>query len=193
MQAARSVLLQHILQLAPFDGWSDYTFAQAVKKANLSVAEAQAAFPGGITACMDYFFEEADAHLEARFAEGKLSALRMPDRIETLILAQLDYFTPYREALRRALAAQAMSMPWTAWKNSALFYQTIDRMWRLAGDSSTDFSFYTKRLTLSALYSSTLLFWLNDHSEHHAETIEYIRRRLTNIADFGRWKKQIFS
>ena len=38
-------------------------------------------------------------------------------------------------------------------------------MWRIAGDTSTDFNHYTKRMTLGAVYGSTLLVWLDDQSE----------------------------
>ena len=41
-----------------------------------------------------------------------------------------------------------------------LLYSTVDAMWRAAGDTSTDFNFYTKRAILSAVYSSTLMRWL---------------------------------
>ena len=44
-------------------------------------------------------------------------------------------------------------------------YETVSSMWRIAGDTSTDFNFYTKRGLLAGVYVSTVLYWLSDLSE----------------------------
>ena len=55
-------------------------------------------------------------------------------------------------------------------------------MWRAAGDASTDFNFYTKRATLSAVYSSTLLAFLSDNSVDMVNTKAFLDRRLRDVA-----------
>ena len=55
-------------------------------------------------------------------------------------------------------------------------------MWRTAGDTSTDYNFYTKRATLSAVYSATLLAFLADNSADMAKTEAFLDRRLADIA-----------
>ena len=61
-------------------------------------------------------------------------------------------------------------------------------MWRLAGDTATDYNHYTKRLTLSAVYTSTLLAWLDDDSEGFADTAAFLDRRLDDVMRFEKWK-----
>jgi len=63
-----------------------------------------------------------------------------------------------------------------------LLYQTIDTMWRAAGDRSTDYNFYTKRATLSAVYSATLLAFLSDDSPDNSKTEAFLDRRLKDVA-----------
>ena len=46
-------------------------------------------------------------------------------------------------------------------------------MWRTSGDSSTDFSFYTKRVILSGVYVSTLMFWLNDETDNYETKVKF--------------------
>ena len=46
-----------------------------------------------------------------------------------------------------------------------LMYRTVDAMWRAAGDTSTDFNFYTKRGILAGVYGSTAMRWFNDTSD----------------------------
>ena len=40
--------------------------------------------------------------------------------------------------------------------------RTIDTVWHAAGDTSADFSWYTKRAILAPIYSLALLYWLRD-------------------------------
>ncbi|MCA1748742.1 MAG: COQ9 family protein, partial [Sphingomonadales bacterium] len=92
------------------------------------------------------------------------------------------------EALRRALAI--LVMPQNLALAARLSWRSADAMWRLAGDRSTDYNHYTKREILSAVYGSTILAWLEDDSEHEAETLAFLDRRLGNVADFERLKKK---
>jgi ubiquinone biosynthesis protein COQ9 len=63
-------------------------------------------------------------------------------------------------------------------------------MWRIAGDTSTDFIHYTKRMTLGAVYGSTLLVWLDDASEGSSETAAFLDRRIDDVMKFEKWKAQ---
>jgi ubiquinone biosynthesis protein COQ9 len=48
-----------------------------------------------------------------------------------------------------------MSLPQNVRSSVAELARLADEMWYLAGDRSVDFSWYTKRATLSAVYAST--------------------------------------
>lgn len=188
MQSNPDHILKELLPLVAFDGWTNFAFNQAVKRAKLDAGAAMRAFPKGVDECMDYFFARQDELLAQAFPEGTLKHMRMPERIETLLNWRLEKLLPYREAVRRAVAKRAM--PWNAVKATVSLYKSVDLMWRLAGDTSTDFSFYTKRMTLAAIYSSALLYWLSDTSEHYSNTRAFIQRRLNDVASFGKWKKE---
>jgi ubiquinone biosynthesis protein COQ9 len=180
-------ILEHLLPLVPFDGWSDYALDEATRCAGLKSADAHMAFPSGISACIDYFFAREDEAVASTLPKEKLAGLRTPDRIEALILARLERFASHKEAVRRAIATRAL--PWNSPHTLAALYRTVDAMWKLAGDTSIDFSFYTKRATLAGLYSSTLLYWLNDESGDMQDTRTFLKRRLADIGAFGKWKK----
>jgi ubiquinone biosynthesis protein COQ9 len=72
-----------------------------------------------------------------------------------------------------------------------LLYNTVDAMWRAAGDTSTDFNFYTKRGILAGVYSSTLVRWFNDQSEGDTETNAFLGARIENVMQFERLKAQV--
>lgn len=60
-----------------------------------------------------------------------------------------------------------------------------DEIWFLAGDTAVDSSWYTKRASLSMVYSSTELFMTNDHSPNFAETSKFFDRRLDEVKSVG--------
>jgi ubiquinone biosynthesis protein COQ9 len=60
-------------------------------------------------------------------------------------------------------------------------YETVDGLWYGVGDSSTDFSFYTKRATLAGIYAAAVLYWLDDRSPDSAATDQFIERRLADL------------
>ena len=95
---------------------------------------------------------------------------------------------PAREAVRRGLAILAMpqNLPLalrTGW-------HTADLMWRIAGDTSTDYNHYTKRMTLGAVYASTLLTWLDDKSDEFSDSAAFLERRIDDVMKFEKWKAE---
>ena len=95
---------------------------------------------------------------------------------------------PAREAVRRALAI--LAMPQNLPLALRISWRTADLMWRIAGDTSTDFNHYTKRMTLGAVYGSTLLAWLDDQSEGWSDTAAFLDRRIDDVMKFEKLKAE---
>ena len=118
--------------------------------------------------------------------------MRMGERIACLLRCRLEVLTPHREAFRRALAARAL--PQNAIEASRGFWRTVDRIWTAAGDSGTrDFSYYSRRGLLSAVYASTVLYWLDDASEDCSASWAFLDRRIDNVIGITRIRGQIES
>ena len=95
---------------------------------------------------------------------------------------------PAREAVRRALAI--LAMPQNVPLGARIGWRTADLMWRIAGDTSTDFNHYTKRTTLGAVYGATLLVWLDDQGEAWLETAAFLDRRIDEVMRFEKFKAE---
>ena len=137
---------------------------------------------------IDAYIDAVDRELETRWPAEDLAALKIRERIRTLVWARIEIMADAREAVRRALAI--LAMPQNLPLALRIGWRTADRMWRLAGDTSTDFNHYTKRMTLSAVYGSTLLVWLDDDSEGWVETAAFLDRRIDDVMSFEKWKGQ---
>lgn len=174
---------------AVFDGWGDAALAMAAQALKLDPAHAKLAFPDGAVGMIDAWYASLDARLLAAFPAERIAAMKIRARIAGLVLARLDLVRPHKQAVRSALAilAQPRNLPTAA----KLGWRTADALWRIAGDTATDFNHYTKRLTLSALYASTLLAWLDDESEGEAETKAFLDRRIGDVMRFEKVKAQL--
>jgi len=151
-------------------------------------AQARLAVPRGQAAMVELYIRGVDLALEEQLPPERLMTLKIRERIRTLVWTRLEIMAPAREAVRRGLAI--LAMPQTLALGARTGWNTADLMWRLAGDTSTDYNHYTKRITLGAVYASTLVAWLDDNSEGWADTAGFLDRRIGNVMQFERWKAQ---
>src|SRR4051812_23654269 len=137
-------------------------------------------------AMIDLYIQEVDRALEAYFTPERLEGMKIREKIRALVWKRLEIMGPAREAIRRALAI--LAMPQNIPLGLRVSWRTADLMWRIAGDTSTDFNHYTKRMTLGAVYASTLLAWIDDQSEGWAETAAFLDRRIDDVMKFEKFK-----
>ena len=130
-----------------------------------------------------------DAAMAEAFPPERIAAMKIRERIRSLVQFRLDAIVHQKEALRRALAI--MAMPHNAPRAAKLGWQSADTMWRLAGDTATDYNHYTKRLTLGSIYAATLAVYVNDSSADHSDTKAFLDRRIEGIMKFEKAKARI--
>jgi len=162
-----------------------HTLEQAAQSLGLSPFEVKRAFPRGVVDAVNHFVICANEQMIAGLPEN-FTSLKIREKITTAVMVRLRQQLPHREAVRRALAVYAM--PWHAADGLQRSYDTVDAIWRAAGDTSLDYNFYTKRLTLAKVYSATLMVWLNDDSPNLADTEAFLRRRIENVMQFEKFK-----
>ncbi|MBT6089831.1 MAG: COQ9 family protein [Rhodospirillaceae bacterium] len=177
--ARRDAIILAALVHIPFDGWTIDALNRGAADAGLTPADVDILFPQGPRAAVRHWLQMADRLMLKDLAETDLEALRIRDRIAMLVRTRLERWTLHREAVRRALAISIL--PGFAEDGLRSGYATVDAMWRAAGDRSTDYNFYTKRGLLAAVYSSTLLVWLDDRSEGCADTWAFLDRRIADV------------
>jgi ubiquinone biosynthesis protein COQ9 len=173
---------------AVFDGWTEKAVDSAAAQTGIDPAQARLAFPKTKIDMIDAYIAAVDAAVAAEFPPDKIAAMKVRDRIRSQLWFRLETMAPAREAMRSALAI--LAMPQNAPRGLAIGWRTADAMWRNAGDASSDYNHYTKRITLGAVYASTLVVWLDDQSEGFADTAAFLDRRLGNVMSFEKWKAQ---
>lgn len=185
----RLLLAPAIADAAAFDGWSDVAVRDAASAAGLDPAAASFAFSGGSMQMIEAWVQAVDAAMQTALPPDQIAQLKIRERIRTLVQFRLDAIVHQKEALRRALSI--MALPQNAPRTLALGWRSADAMWRLAGDTATDYNHYTKRMTLGSIYAATLAVYVNDSSDDHADTKAFLDRRIEGIMKFEKAKAQL--
>ena len=180
-------LLDAAMMHVPFDGWSPATFNAAIRESGLDPALARAVCPRGAVDLAVAYHRRGDAKMLEGLAQADLSELRFRDRIAKGVRLRLE--AGDREAIRRG--STLFALPHHAPEGAGLIWETSDKIWTALGDTSDDVNWYSKRATLSGVYSATLLYWLGDASEGHQATWSFLDRRIDDVMQIEKLKAQV--
>ena len=183
----RTRILDAALDHVPFDGWSDETLQAAAADAGVDVADVKQLYPRGAVDLAVAFHKRGDDQMLAAMDAVDLSDLRYSARVAAGVRFRLEAITD-KEIVRRGLTLFAQ--PNHAGDGAQLVWGTADAIWTRLGDTSDDVNWYSKRAILSAVYGSTLLFWLGDVSDDHAATWQFLDRRIEDVMRFEKLKSK---
>jgi ubiquinone biosynthesis protein COQ9 len=178
-----------VAEAAVFDGWSAQAVRAAAVQAGVDEDVAAYAFREGAMDMIAAWTASTDLAMARARPASQLAALKVRERIRQLVLFRLDAIRGCEEALPRALAI--MAMPQNAGTALKLGWRSADAMWRLAGDTATDYNHYTKRAILGSVYAATLAVFASDDSFDKADTRAFLDRRLDGIMRFEKVKAQL--
>ncbi len=191
-------LIKAMLTHVPFDGWTWEAMEQGAidigyekkKTSSERIKIFKDLFKNGSIDFIDIFSEIIDLEVQEIYNLIEAKPERVPEKIKKIIMIRLNLCHKYKEAVRSSISLSAIPVNTKISLN--ILYRTCNSIWRIAGDKSTDFSFYTRRISLGAVYTSTLLFWLNDKSNNNIETESFLDRRLKDISMISSFKRPLY-
>jgi ubiquinone biosynthesis protein COQ9 len=174
-------LLDAMLDIVPEMGWTRAALDKAAEKAGLSVGQALLSAPNGVADVLEALGKRA-----ARAAGRAVLAAdnqKVRQKVRAGVKGWLAAFDAHKSAVKRAAATPAnlLTGPKGLWA-------AADAIWAALGDTSTDYNWYTKRMTLTAVLGSTLTAWLGTDDE--AEVDAFLDRRIENVMQFEKLKSQ---
>lgn len=183
---------------AAFDGWNMHCLQAAADDLNIDHDVAQLAYDSATMMSntlpmklLESWISYVDAEMERRLPAEKLATMKIRERISALLITRLEIAEPHREAQRRAHAM--MALPANIRTAMKIGWRSADHMWRLAGDTATDYNHYTKRIILSSIYTAILLNFINDESDNFEDTRSFVDRRIDNVMQFEKAKAGFLS
>lgn len=181
-------LLDAALMHVVFDGWSETTFRAAVADTGADEALARAVCPRGAVDLALAFHAQGDQKMVAHLETEDLQSLRFRNKVAAAVRFRIEAAGD-RELVRRGVTLFAL--PHLAADGAAAIWGTADLIWKTLGDTSEDYNWYTKRATLSGVYSSTLLYWLGDDSEGATRSWSFLDRRIEDVMRIEKLKAQV--
>lgn len=180
-------LLARALVHVPFDGWSQALLEQAAVEIGVDSSYGWRLFPKGTLEAVAYWSELLDQDMLK--ALPSTEGLKVREKVALGIKTRLTLLIPYREAARKT--STYLTYPSHMGEATRLLYRTVNEIWYYAGDTSTDYNFYTKRGLLAWVYSTTFLYWLRDRSEGFEATWAFLERRISEILSLPKLPQKI--
>ena len=178
--AERDAALDLLVPLVADLGWS----RAALRRAG---GDAELLFPGGPADMVEAYVDLMDRRMVER-AAPVLAGLRLTQRVRTLIATRLELAAGQKAVARRA--AFVLALPVNAAVAARCTARTVDAIWHAAGDTSADFSWYTKRAILAAVYTATMLNWMNEATSDEA-ALAFLDRRLADVGRIGKLRARV--
>jgi ubiquinone biosynthesis protein COQ9 len=189
LDEARDRLLDALLPHVVFDGWTETALRAAARETGVERDLARLAFPrGGIDMALA-FHRRADRQLAELLDRADLQSMRIRDRVAFGVRKRIELVAAHREAVRRG--ASLLALPQNVPDGMRALWETADLIWDRAGDTSTDYNWYTKRMILASVISATKLYWLGDQSTDHASTWAFLDRRLDDVMQFEKTRAAV--
>lgn len=179
--------LREFIAEVPFYGWTEKSFNAVEKKLGLQKNYNIMLFPGGIKEVITLFEEQLNSSMKVKCVNAfKDKKIRVRDKIKQAVMWRLIGSKVNKAALAALVKFYYNPMNYNlALKN---LWKTVDEIWYLAGDESTDFNYYTKRFLLFSIYKATLLYYISDNSSDSKATEDFLERRIENVMQINKIK-----
>jgi len=182
----RAALLDAAIENAAFDGFTPRAIEEAARGLKIAPERAALAFPGGAKDLLRAWSEKLDDEVRAELEAADLKDLKIRARVTKGVRLRLEKMAAQKISARRAAAF--LALPLNAPMGGELSFRSADAIWRGIGDTATDFNYYTKRLLLAGVITSTMLYWFSDDSDHNTDTWAFLDRRIENVMQIEKAK-----
>ena len=179
-------------------GWSENLFNNLANESAYTYEEVHDLFPEGHLSIVQMYLKEIDKKMNKESEKINLIRLKTHERIRELCILRLHIMTKEKDLISKTFLH--LLLPHNSKFSLKNLYETVDQIWFLAGDNSTDFNFYSKRLILASIYTSTMIHFVNN--DNIDETLLLLNKLLrkvskipkvkSNISDFTKIIPQLF-
>ena len=185
-------LVTKMLNHVPDLGWTWDALHKAAlnsKKAkNPSEEELHTLFENKISSIIGIFNDKLDEEMCAIFNSENNKNFGITQTVKALVLSRLRASENYKSIIKTSLFF--MAQPGNAYEALNQLMKTSNKIWEIAGDTSRGRNFYSKRLILAGVYSSTLAYWLAKETRSIDGSEDFLDKRLDDVKNIGKISKQ---
>ena len=186
----RLEILRNVKKNIIINGWNDNIFSIITKRNKYNEEEVRALFSKGYRSLLELYLFNADQEMIKSCNKIDLIKMKTHERIREIILLKLKINAKDKNLFKRTFFTLMLPQHFNIATSS--LYRTVDHIWYIAGDKSTNFNFYTKRLILAGIYSSTVFYWI-DGDKTFEQIKDFLNNQLKQVSKIPKIKEQIKS
>jgi len=168
-------------------GWNESLFDNIANESVYTYEEIYALFPGGHLSIIQMYLDEIDQAMTKESEKINLIRLKTHERIRELCILRLNIMVKEKDLISKTFLH--LLLPNNYKFSSKNIYRTVDQIWFLAGDNSTDFNFYSKRVILASIYTSIMIHFINN--DNMEETLFLLNKLLRRVSKIPKIKSNI--
>ena len=171
-------ILKKAKKIVSIEGWSSKIFSK-LQKQNIEKKDLFYFFQEGYKDLLEYALHNINEKLETKLKKINLINFPINKRIKKILLLRFDILNEDKEFYKKTF--NHLLLPTNNKISKKSLYNSVNTMWYLAGDNSTDFNFYTKRLILSGVYTNALFVFFSKEMRFVEENIDKNLKRISKI------------
>ncbi len=165
-------ILKKAKKIVSIEGWSSEIFSK-LQKQNIEKND---------LFYFEYALQNINEKLEYKLKKINLINFPLNKRIKKILLLRFDILNEDKEFYKKTF--NHLLLPTNNKISKKSLYNSVNTMWYLAGDNSTDFNFYTKRLILSGVYTNALFVFFSKEMKYVEENIDKNLKKISKIPKF---------
>ncbi len=180
------------IELLVFEGWNQSTLEKACAECGIEKGYCDIIYPGRIAEFTGEFVKQCNDEALGKAREAGFEKLRTTQKVEEIIYQRIrSYHTKLGslEALKKFIGY--CLTPANLASSAHNIYDFSSEVWYTLGDRSTDFSYYTKRISLSGIYAKCMVYSMSDKSDNLQQTKRYIQKSIDGLMKINKLKLKI--
>ena len=174
----KSIILQKLKKIVSDEGWSEKVLKQLLQN-GVEKSDLVTFFQYDYKELLKYSLEELNKSLEKEINKINIINYSLNKRIKKILMLRFNILNNDKEFYKKTFYHLLIPSNNKIMKSS--LYKSVDTMWYLAGDNSTDFNFYTKRLILAVIYVNALFVLFNKNFDEVETNIDRNLKKISKI------------
>jgi ubiquinone biosynthesis protein COQ9 len=185
-------ILNEFLKICAFEGWTDESLSKAAMNCGIGQNFLPLIFENGLIDLADFYVESYNEKSEGVFE--LMSASKIRDKIRFSLYARFEVEKENKIALQRLINFYLNPKNLTSFEvgpkamlqGLKMCYKISDFIWKNINDQSTDFNYYTKRITLGKIIFRALPIFLKG-----GDVNKFIDDEIEKVMRFEKFKSKV--
>ncbi|MBP7710243.1 MAG: COQ9 family protein [Rickettsiales bacterium] len=193
-------ILAEFLPICAFDGWTQDALLKAISQCKIEEKFAGLIFENGCLDLAEFYVEFQNKKAAQKLAEiTDFHSKKIREKIRLALYARFEVEKNNQLALQRLRNFYLDPKNFTSLEIGAkpaiqslqACYKISDFIWKEINDQSTDFNFYTKRLTLAKIILRSFAVFVKDESQDFVTTKNFVDSQIESVMKFEKRKQQV--